>query len=211
MNINWYGQSCFRIESKDRSILIDPFHKDIGLRAPKINDQVVLVTHEHYDHNSVETADEKSFVVRTPGEYEKSGVYIQGISSFHDNAHGTQRGYNTIYIIRMDGIKLCHLGDLGQHQLTADQVDEIGDVDVLFIPIGGNYTIDGKEAVGIIKQIEPKIIIPMHYKVPGLIIDIDGPEKFLKEIGMTPEEVDEFKVNEKTLPTDEMKLVTFKF
>lgn len=210
MTINWYGQSCFRLESKGVSLLIDPFSKDIGLRPPRLNDNIFLVTHEHYDHNNVKEAPDGSFVVRGPGEYEKSGIYIEGISSFHDDAQGTQRGLNTIFIIRMEDLTICHLGDIGQAKLTDDQIETIGDPDILFIPVGGKYTIDGSQAAAIVKEIEPKIIIPMHYKVPGLDIDIDGLQKFLKETGIKPEEVDSLKIATKTLPQEEMKLITFK-
>lgn len=210
MTINWYGQSCFRIESKGISVLIDPFSKEIGLRPPRLNDNIFLVTHEHYDHNNVKEVPQESFVIRGPGEYEKSGIYVEGIMSYHDNTQGTQRGLNTIYIIRAEDMRLCHLGDLGQAKLTDEQVEQIGDVDILFVPVGGKYTIDGKEAAEVIKQIEPKIIIPMHYKVPGLNIDIDGPQKFLKEIGIKPEEAETYRIVTKNLPTEETKLVLFK-
>lgn len=210
MTINWYGQACFRIELKGTSVLIDPFSKEIGLRPPRLNDNIFLVTHEHYDHNNVEGVTPEQFVIRGPGEYEKLGIYVEGIMSYHDNTQGTQRGLNSIYMIRAEDMRLCHLGDLGQDKLTDEQVEQIGDVDILFIPVGGNYTIDGKEATEIVKQIEPKIIIPMHYKVPGLNIDIDGPQKFLKEIGIKPEEVETYRIAAKNLPTEEMKLITFK-
>lgn len=211
MTISWFGQACFRIESKDLRILIDPFSSKIGLRAPRINDQIVLVTHDHDDHNNVESVGPESFVVRGPGEYEKSGVQIVGVSSFHDTTQGSERGLNTIYVIRTEGITLCHLGDLGQHELTSEQIEIIGGVDILFVPVGGTYTIDGKEAVSIVKQIDPKIIIPMHYKVPGLSIkELEGPQMFLKEVGIKPEEVEVFKIQAKALPQEEMKLVMFK-
>lgn len=210
MTINWYGQACFRLETKGASILIDPFAKEIGLRPPRLNDNIFLVTHEHYDHNNVDGAPAESFVIRGPGEYEKSGVHFEGILSYHDNVEGKERGLNTIYLIRAEEMRLCHLGDLGQHKLTDEQVEQIGDVDVLFIPVGGKYTIDGKEAAEVVKQIEPKIIVPMHYKVTGLNIDIDGPQKFLKEIGLKPEEVETYRIAAKNLPTEEIKLVTFK-
>lgn len=210
MTITWYGQSCFRLESKGTSLLIDPFSKEIGLRAPRLNDNIFLVSHEHYDHNNVEGTTPEQFVIRGPGEYEKSGVYVEGIMSYHDNTQGTQRGLNTIYLIRMEDMRLCHLGDFGQNKLTDEQVEAIGDVDILFIPVGGKYTIDGKEAAEVVKQIEPKIIVPMHYKVAGLNIDIDGPQKFLKEIGIKPEEVESYKIAAKNLPTEEIKLITFK-
>ncbi|MBI2669838.1 MAG: MBL fold metallo-hydrolase [Candidatus Yanofskybacteria bacterium] len=210
MTISWYGQACFRLESKGVSVLIDPFSKEIGLRPPRLNDQIFLVTHEHYDHNNVKEVPPESFVIHGPGEYEKSGVYVEGISSYHDNVQGTQRGLNTIYMIRAEDMRLCHLGDLGQAKLNDEQIEQIGDVDILFIPVGGKYTIDGKEAVEVIKQIEPKIIVPMHYKITGLNIDVDGPQKFFKEIGIKPEEVESYRIAAKNLPTEEMKLVMFK-
>ena len=209
MQITWYGQACFRLESKDIRVLIDPFSKKIGLREPRINDTIVLVTHEHDDHNNTENAGE-AFVVRGPGEYEKSGVQIVGISSFHDDTQGSERGLNTIYVIKFEDITLCHLGDLGQQELTAEQVEMIGNVDILFIPVGGVYTIDGKQAVGVVKQIEPKIIIPMHYKISGLTIDLEPATAFLKEIGIKPEEVESYRINAKSLPQEEMKLIMFK-
>lgn len=209
MNIQWFGQSCFRFEAKEGSVLIDPFSKEIGLRPPKIKDDIVLVTHKHYDHSNVEDLSEGSFLIDTPGEYERKGIYIRGILSYHDKSNGTERGLNTIYIIKAEDMVICHLGDLGQDKFNDHQVEEIGDVDVLMIPVGGKYTIDYKDAKEIISQIEPKIIIPMHYRVKDLNIDIDGPEKFIKELGLTPEKVDKLKIAKKTLPVEEIKLVTF--
>lgn len=209
MTINWFGQSCFRIEAKEGSILIDPFSKELGLKSPKVKDGLVLVTHDHYDHNNLEDLPAESFVIKNPGEYEKNGIAVRGILSFHDKSEGKERGPNTIYIIRSEDMAICHLGDLGQEKLTESQVEEIGDVDILMIPVGGNYTINYKEAVGVIQQIEPKIVIPMHYKIKGLDVEIDGPEKFIKELGLTPENVEKFKIAKKTLPTEEIKLITF--
>lgn len=218
MTINWYGQSCFRVESKGTSLLFDPFSKDIGLRAPRLNDNIFLVTHEHYDHNNVplhQPADggdvpSEAFVIRGPGEYEKSGVYMEGILSYHDNSQGAERGLNTIYVVRMEDMRLCHMGDFGQAKLTDEQLEAIGDVDVLFIPVGGRYTINGSEAADIVREIEPKIVIPMHYKIPDLNIDIEGPQKFLKEMGIKPEEVETLRIAKKTLPEEEIKLIIFK-
>lgn len=189
--------------------MIDPFSKDIGLRPPRFRDQIIALTHQHHDHNSLPEDTSSVFVVDGPGEYEKLGVYIQGIGSFHDNTQGAERGMNTIYVITMEDIRLCHLGDIGQHQLTSEQIEEIGDIDVLFIPVGGNYTIDATKAMAIVGQIEPKIIVPMHYKVPDLNFDLDTPDKFIKEVGLTPEYVDALKLQKKTLPSEEMKLYVF--
>lgn len=207
MMITWYGQSCFRIESKEGSILIDPFSKEIGLRPPRIKDDLVLVTHEHNDHNNVSEVEGDTFVIRGPGEYERKGIHVRGILSYHDKNSGTERGMSTIYVIEAEEMTLCHLGDLGQDALTDSQVEGIGDVDVLMIPVGGVYTIDAKEALGVISQIEPKIVVPMHYQVPGLTIKLDDVQKFIKEVGLTAEQVDKIKLNKKTLPVEETKLM----
>jgi len=207
MTITWYGQSCFRIEAKEGSILIDPFSKEIGLRQPRIKDDLVLVTHEHHDHNNTDGAEGDTFVIRGPGEYERKGIHVRGILSYHDAAQGTERGLNTMYVIKAEDMTICHLGDIGQESLTDSQVEDIGDVDVLMVPVGGTYTIDAKGAVQVISQIEPKIVVPMHYQVPGLSIKLDSPEKFIKEIGLTPEKVEKLKIAKKTLPMEEMKLI----
>ena len=210
MTITWYGQSCFRLEGKNSSILIDPFAKEIGLKPPRLNADLILVTHEHSDHNNVDGALAETFMVRGPGEYEKHGVYIEGIRSYHDNSEGKERGLNTIYLIRAEELRLCHLGDFGQEKLTDEQIAAIGDVDILFLPVGGNYTIDGVQAAKLVKDVEPKIVIPMHYQVPGLSSDMEDAQKFIKELGLKPEEVENFKINAKNLPTEEIKLINFK-
>ncbi|OGN23397.1 MAG: hypothetical protein A2918_01665 [Candidatus Yanofskybacteria bacterium RIFCSPLOWO2_01_FULL_42_49] len=209
MIITWFGHSCFRIESKEISILTDPFSKDIGLKPPRIKDDIVLVSHKHYDHNNVEDAPPQAMVIDGPGEYEKRGVYIRGILSYHDKEQGKERGLNTIYIIKAEDIVVCHMGDFGQGAFENNQVDDIGDVDILMLPVGGTYTIDYKEAVEVVGKVEPKIVIPMHYKIKDLKIDIDGPDKFVKELGLTPEKMDKYKIAKKNLPTEEMKLVLF--
>ena len=189
--------------------MIDPFSKEIGLKPPKIKDDIVLVTHEHPDHNNLEDMNPEAFLINTPGEYEKKGIAIRGISSYHDKTEGKERGLNTIYVIKAEDMTICHLGDLGQEKLDEKQVEEIGDIDILLVPVGGNYTINYKEAIGVIGQIEPKIIIPMHYKIKDLTVEIEGPDKFVKELGLTPENVDKYKIAKKLLPLEEMRLVMF--
>ena len=210
MVLTWLGHSCFRLEGKDVSLLIDPFSKEIGLRAPRIKDNLILVTHKHYDHANLEGLEGETMVIDGPGEYESRGVYVHGIPSFHDNSGGSERGLNTIYVIKLEEVTICHLGDFGQEKLDDQQLDLIGNVDVLLVPVGGKYTIGYKEAAAIVGQIEPKMIVPMHYKIPDLKIEgLDGVDKFLKEIGLTPEKVDKLKITPKTLPQEEIKLVTF--
>ncbi|HXV27292.1 MAG TPA: MBL fold metallo-hydrolase, partial [Candidatus Paceibacterota bacterium] len=171
-----------------------------------VKDDIVLITHDHYDHNASGDAPEGALIVRGPGEYESKGVRIRGIASFHDKSSGSERGLNTIYLIHAEDMTLCHLGDLGQESLTDTQLEAIGDVDVLFVPVGGTYTTDGKEAAGVVSQVEPKIIVPMHFAVPGLKIDLDDAKKFIKEIGLDAEKTDKLKLAAKSLPVDETKL-----
>ncbi len=124
------------------------------------------------------------FVVRGPGEYEVGGVEIVGVQSFHDNKKGEERGMNTIYNFKIDKINVCHLGDLGQTDLTDQQIEEIGNVDILLIPVGGHFTIAATEANKIASQLEPRVIIPMHYKDSDTKIEeLAAVDKFLKEIG----------------------------
>lgn len=210
MTITWYGHSCFRLESKDFSLLIDPFSPEIGLRPPKIKDNIVLVSHDHYDHNNTEDLPEDTFLIKGPGEYEVKGVFIKGIQSFHDKSQGKERGLNTVYAIKIEDMAVVHMGDFGQGALSEEQIEKIGDADILIVPIGGVYTINYKEAVEVISQVEPKIVMPMHYKIPNLKIDIEGPEKFLKEMSLTPEKAEKsYKIQKKNLPIEEMKLVVF--
>lgn len=185
--ITWAGQSCFQISvsaSKEScDIVIDPFDEKIGLKMPNFNADIVLVSHGHEDHNNAKGVKGNPFIIETPGEYEKNGVFIQGIDSFHDDALGKERGKNTIYIIEVEDMRFCHLGDFGQKQLTDEQLDKIGHVDILMIPVGGNFTIDSSEAAKVIGQIEPKMVIPMHYALPKLKVELDDVEKFLKAMG----------------------------
>lgn len=188
MQISWKGQSCFHVvvsRGKDSQVklVFDPFSEAAGLSLSPMEADVVLVSHEHEDHNNRKAVKGEPFGISNPGEYEVKGVFIQGIPSFHDDVSGKERGLNTIYTIDGEGIKMCHLGDLGQKELTPSQVDAIGDIDILLIPVGGVYTLNGKEAQKIISQIEPKIVIPMHYGLPKLKYKLDSVDEFLHTMG----------------------------
>ncbi len=215
MKIAWYGQSCFKLMAKTNNgdkitILIDPFSKEIGLTPPRGAADIVIVSHDHYDHNNVKTVSGEPFVIDGPGEYDVKKVFIRGIYSFHDNSKGEERGVNTISIIEAEDIKVCHLGDLGQKELSDNQLEKIGEVDVLMVPVGGTFTINGSEAVKIINQIEPMLVIPMHYKIPGLSVKLNPVDKFLEEIGGERETVEELSIQKKDLTGDEMKVVVMK-
>lgn len=213
MDIRWYGQSFFEIgiktKEKEKVILaIDPFDESLGLKIPKIEAQILLITHSHTDHANIKAIKGVPFIIKKPGEYEIKDVFIKGISSFHDNSQGKERGINIIYKIEAEGMKLCHLGNLGQKELTVEQLEEIGDVDILMIPVGGVYTIDSKIAVSVISQIEPKLVISMHYKIQKLKLNIDGVEKFLKLMGVDKiEPQNKLKISKKDLSKEETEIV----
>jgi len=213
MNITWKGQSCFQITSsqgKDGhvNIVIDPFDEETGLRVPKLEADLLLVTHQHKDHNNVKAVSGDPFLVEGPGEYEVKEVSIQGIQSFHDSSQGKERGSNTIYVMETEDIRICHLGDLGQKELTPEQVEQIGDIDILMIPVGGNFTIESKEAVKIMSQIEPSIIIPMHYSLPKLKMKLDGLDKFLKTMGVKKlDTLPKLSIKKKDISPEEAKIV----
>ncbi len=215
MKITWAGQSCFKIViSKGRKkvkIAIDPFTKKIGLSPPSFSADILLITHDHNDHNNIKTIKGNPFLIEGPGEYEIQKIFIKGISSFHDKVEGKKKGKNTIYTLRDGGMKVCHLGDLGQKQLTDSQIEKIGGVDILMVPVGGNYTISAKEAQGIISQIEPKIVIPMHYEIPKLKPKLDSLKKFLKAMGQNSvKKKSHFSIKEKNLPTEKMEIIALR-
>ena len=190
MDIYPLGLSSFRVKGKTGTVVLDPFDpKLVGLKFPKVEQvDVVTVSHEHPDHNAVAevlSGGSEPFVIQGPGEYEIKEIGVIGIGSYHDNSQGSERGKNTIYKLTIDGMNICHLGDLG-HKLTDEQVDRIGEVDILMIPVGGKYTIDAERASEVVAQIEPTLVIPMHYKREGMgeaFEEVDGVDKFLKEMG----------------------------
>jgi len=207
------GNSCFQISvsnSKEHSadIVIDPFDQETGLKLPNLSADILLITHQHHDHNNVKGVKGEPFIADSPGEYEIKEIFIRGIPAFHDDKEGKERGKNTIYTIEAEDLRFCHLGDLGQKELTDEQIDKIGAIDVLMIPVGGGYTISCDEAGKIISQIEPKIVIPMHYALPKLSADLDDVSKFLKAMGkssVSPQ--DKLVVKTSTMPKEGMEIV----
>ena len=194
MQIQYYGHSCFKLTTKpagratdDVSIFFDPFGKELGLRPPQGQADVIFVSHAHHDHNNVDALKGDPVIIDAPGEYAIKGVNVVGLDSFHDNEEGAVRGHSTIFILEAEDLKICHLGDLGC-DLSGKQLEEIDGVDVLFIPVGGKYTIDGKKAAELVRKIEPTIVIPMHYKVAGSTIDIDDEKVFCSALGNCPKE-----------------------
>lgn len=191
MVITWYGQSCFKIQSGDLVIALDPFSKEIGLTPPRFRADILLISHSHYDHSNRDSLAGEPMLISGPGEYEAKGVYIRGIQTFHDDNEGKERGTNTVYTIDIEGMRLAHCGDLGEKELRDEKLEAMGDIDVLMLPVGGVYTIDGEIAAKIVKQVEPRFVIPMHYKISGLTIRLDGVDIFLKEMGATKTAIQE--------------------
>ncbi|MFO7773570.1 MAG: MBL fold metallo-hydrolase [Dehalococcoidia bacterium] len=183
MKIKWLGHACFLITSKDGvRVITDPYVVGGGISYSPIREtaDVVVVSHDHGDHSNVSAVQGKPEVVRGSGTRTAKGIQFKGIASHHDASQGKQRGPNTIFCFTIDDIKLCHLGDLG-HVLGPEQVNEIDGVDVLFVPVGGFFTIDASVASQVCGQLEPRLVIPMHFKTPKCAYPIADVEDFLKE------------------------------
>lgn len=179
MEITWLGHSCFLLQdSKGRKLLTDPFDTTLGYEIYKGSPDIVTISHQHFDHNYTKEINGNYKIIDKIGMFYLCDIPIKGTPSYHDKNKGAKRGDNIIFTFKMDDYTLCHLGDLG-HSLSDDDIDAIGSVDILFIPVGGNYTLDGKEAAEVTVKINPKIVIPMHYKTSLVSFPLDGVETFL--------------------------------
>jgi len=179
MVISWFGLSSFKISSGPLTVITDPFSKNTGLTPPRGATDIVIISNATSDlyNNRAAVGDEKTFVVDCPGEYDVKSLFIRGVA-------GTGA---TIYSIRMEDMRLGFLGSLKQKELTDAQLEELGEIDVLFVPVGGKSVCDAEEAVTIVNQIEPRFVIPMHYQHAGLKLSLDKVDQFLKELGGTKE------------------------
>lgn len=182
MDITWLGHSCFRIKGKEATLLTDPFDESIGYPWSRPTANIVTISHGHKGHSNAEGVDGNPRVISRPGEYEVSGVFVIGLPTFHDAEDGSIRGRNTSYLIEMDDIKLCHLGDIG-HQLSSRHVQELNGIDVLFVPVGGVSTADAKGAAQMVRSINPKIVLPMHYQTE-VVGWLEPVSKFVSEMGL---------------------------
>jgi L-ascorbate metabolism protein UlaG (beta-lactamase superfamily) len=214
MNIIWHGQSCFTIKSKDKTIVIDPYSSKIGLKEPKLTADILLVSHEHSDHSNtsiVKKAHDDLKIISEPGEYEFGGVYVQAIPAHHDDKEGKEKGETLMFTVRVEDMVVAHLGDLGQTELTEAQLEELNGVDILLVPVGGEYTVNGNQAAKIVTQVDPRIVIPMHYNIPGLNVKIDDASAFLAEEGAKGiEATDELKIEKRNLPVEEREAIVLK-
>jgi L-ascorbate metabolism protein UlaG (beta-lactamase superfamily) len=182
MKVKWLGHSCFLITAdKGTKLITDPYEVGGGINYSPISESadIVTVSHEHGDHNNVSAVQGKPQIIKGSGTKSAKGIEFNGIATYHDKSQGKERGANTVFCFIIDGIKLCHLGDLG-HLLSQEQITSIGNVDIVFIPVGGLFTIDASEATHVCEQLLPKVIIPMHFKTPKCAYPINGVDSFLK-------------------------------
>ncbi len=200
MDITWYGHSCFRLGERGVVIVTDPPSDDLSYERPRVRADVVTISHEHPGHNNRVGFRGGPKFFDGPGEYEVKGVFITGVATYHDGRGGSIQGRNTVFLFDFDGLTICHLGDLG-HVPTQSQMEGLGDVDVLLIPVGGMHSIDSSKAAEVISMIEPHLVIPMHYKIPGSKAKLQTADKFLKQMGLAsiPHQP-ELKISKSSLP-----------
>ncbi len=182
MLIKWHGHSCFEFADENELVLVTDPHdgKSIGIKQPVAIANIVTMSHDHFDHNAervIQGNDKK--LVTGSGNKTVKGISIKGVDSFHDEEKGAKRGENVMYNFEMEGLKICHLGDLGE-LLDEKQVSQIGEVDILFIPVGGTFTLDAEGAWKVINEIKPRVVVPMHFRVGGLSLSIAPVDGFLE-------------------------------
>ncbi len=181
MKIQYLGHSSFKLtESTGTSVVCDPYSPEVGFAMKKVSADAVTVSHHHFDHDNVAAVGGNPRIIDKEASYDLPGVEINAVKSFHDGSRGKKRGENVIFKFRMDGLDICHLGDLGE-ACSAELIELILPVDVLLIPVGGNYTIDAETAKEYVDRLMPEIVIPMHYRTKDCRIDIEKVDEFLDE------------------------------
>ena len=216
--VRWYGQSAFLVEG-EQSVFIDPFGdmgamaaRGLEFRYPLIDDvraDLLLVTHEHFDHNGVEAVGGDPIVIRSAGTHESPVGEVVAIASEHDDVAGTARGSNVIMCFSVGGVRFCHLGDLGQAALRPEQVEAIGSVDVLFLPVGGGPTIGGESAADVVRALQPRLVVPMHFRTEAVNF-LDPPDAFLEALGapVVRRETNELVVEDALASGDQVALLS---
>lgn len=183
MDILWHGHSCFRMRGKEAAVVTDPYDRCLGYPPLRLTAEIVTISHQDPHHSYMGAVVGTPRIIDGPGEYEVASTFITGVATYRDKEKGRARGHNTAYLIELDELTVCHLGDLG-HLLSADQIEALKDPDVLLIPVGGNCTISGVEAAELVSQLEPKIVVPMHYQIEQVQLSLDPVDKFCKEMGV---------------------------
>lgn len=180
MLIKWLGHASFEISTGDTRIITDPFNERLGYPMLPREAEIVTISHQHWDHNAAECIAGQPQIIAEPGSYNLNNVLINGYSTFHDQQQGRQRGNNTIFKFNAEGMNLLHLGDLG-HLLSQEQIEQIGPIDILLLPVGGVYTVDADAAYELMHLIKPQIVIPMHFMTPHLSFTLEPVERFTSQ------------------------------
>ncbi|MGC8786574.1 MAG: MBL fold metallo-hydrolase [Anaerolineae bacterium] len=207
MEITWYGQSCFRLKTRSASVVTDPCSKEVGYAIPRLRADLVTISHSHPDYSNCALIQGDAKVINGPGEYEVKGVFITGIATDLKKSKGPERLKNTVYLFDFDGLTVCHLGVL-DHIPSQAQLQALSDVDILLIPVGGVTTIGASQAAEMIGLLEPKIVIPMHYKTKVTKAKLEPVSKFLNEMGLPePSPLDTLEVDKSSLPSETQVVV----
>jgi len=210
MEIKFYGQACFSITEAGATVITDPFQPEIGLKLPKLKADAITVSHDAPAHNNVEAIEGDAKLFSWPGEYETKNIHFKLIHSFHNQKEDAEQLENNVTVIHWGGISLCHLGAQGT-KLTPEQLEQVGEVDILFVPVGGKGSLEPKKAKELIEQIEPRIIIPMCYNTEGSKLGLGELDAFLSVMGTKIEEpLESLKVKRSEFPEDNSKLVILK-
>jgi len=202
MEIVWYGHSCFRLKTRGAVVVTDPCGKDVGYNIPRLRADIVTISHDHPDYNNLSLVRGNPKIINGPGEYEVKGVFITGIATYLKKSKEPKRPKNTIYLFDFDGLTVCHLGNL-DHIPSQTQIQTLSDIDILLIPIGAGVTINANQAAEMIGLLEPKIVIPMHYKTKATKMRLQPVSKFLKEMGLSETSPSEkLEVAKSSLPSE---------
>lgn len=213
MDITWYGHACFRLSERGVVIVTDPYAESAdskGYLRPRVRANVVTISHDHPGHNNRVGFRGGPRFFDGPGEYEVRGVFVTGVATYHDARRGAVRGRNTVFLFEFQNMTVCHLGDLG-HVPDQQQIEALSDVDILLVPVGGRNTINAAKAAEVISLVEPRLVIPMHYKTPKETASLQPVDKFLKEMGLAPmPAVPELSITKSSLPEEtQVAVLTF--
>lgn len=200
MTIQWLGHSCFRITtSRGTTVVTDPFDETVGYERPEIEADLVTLSHDHFDHNCVRALRRAGEIASRESACRVNDVRALPFSSWHDEAQGAKRGPNTIFVLEADGQRVAHLGDLG-HPLSREQLEALGPLDALLVPVGGVYTIDGVQAAQLALAAGARVTVAMHFMTPGLRFELMAPEPFERAMGIRAERRNEIDLSEGNPP-----------
>ncbi len=181
MEITWYGRSCFRLRGRGASVVTDPFSPEMGYRLPRMSASLVTVSNDDEGHNYTRIVRDRPYLIQGPGEYEVGGIFVIGVRTYPEDKRGAENGKNTAYLIEFEEMAICHLGDLG-HLPTQEQIEELDGIDILMIPVGGRDVLTSARAAEVVSMLEPRLVIPMRYRIPDMDREMATVTRFLGEM-----------------------------